>query len=446
MAIYHHSTKIVKGAAGGSACQQAAYQAAERIYDLKFSKEHDYTRKTGVDYKEILSPVSSEGKNAWMGKRDELWNKVELNENRIDAQFARQITISLPVELNRDEQIALIREYTQKNYVERGMIADLCVHDLQSNNPHAHIMLTMRDLKIEREGAVEFGNKNRSWNDKNLLKQCRQSWQDIANKYLERAGYDARIDSRTLAEQGIDRLPQIHLGKKVIEMRQRGESNERGDLYDEIEAANNHIRDRLEELLAIDVEIEQIEQIEREIPIVTPQLDITPPEIEKTERVTANPSVIPPKIKYHPKKWQPIRQQPTNQELLKSIEDLWHRLDDAKTLALGNYRIEVDDNSIEIWYQDRLAMTIDDSGKTHLGDEEHTINQYERGLTKAITSTIERLDAETLEREREIARQRELADRELDFGEEIEYDFGEKIEQPQPERHRTRERDIGWSR
>jgi hypothetical protein len=126
------------------------------------------------------------------------------------------------------------------------MVADVNFHDLQSNNPHAHVMLTMRDL-IVTDGRVEFGNKNRDWNRKELLIQQRQNWEILANKYLAKAGYNnVRIDCRSLEEQGIERIPQIHLGANVNAMRLKGISTDRGDHYDEIEKANQQIRADLE--------------------------------------------------------------------------------------------------------------------------------------------------------------------------------------------------------
>ena len=46
------------------------------------------------------------------------------------------------------------------------MIADIAFHDLDSHNPHAHVMLTLKPVTAEG-----FGKKDRSWNDKkNVIK------------------------------------------------------------------------------------------------------------------------------------------------------------------------------------------------------------------------------------------------------------------------------------
>lgn len=258
MAIYHHSASVVKRSSGKSAVAGAAYRAGEKIEDLRTGLIHDYTKKNGVDHSEIIIPHMPTVDNSWLKDRAQLWNKVEAFEKRHDSQLAREINIAIPTELDRPTQIALVREYVKTNYVERGMVADVNFHDLESNNPHAHIMLTMRDL-IVANGRVEFGNKNRDWNSKDLLIEQRQSWETLANKYLATAGHDIKIDCRSLAEQEIDRIPQIHLGKNATAMRAKGIPTERGDRYDQIDLANAEIRSRLEETYNIENEISNLE-------------------------------------------------------------------------------------------------------------------------------------------------------------------------------------------
>jgi hypothetical protein len=258
MAIYHHSAKIVKRSSGKSAVAAAGYRAGEKILDKRTGITHDYTKKTGVDHSEIITPHLPDTDCDWLLDRAELWNRVEAFEKRYDAQLAREINIAIPTELDRFTQIALVREYIKTNYVDRGMVADVNFHALQSNNPHAHIMLTMRDL-IVADGKVEFGNKNRDWNSKDLLIEQRQSWETLANKYLAAAGHDIKIDCRSLAEQEIDRIPQIHLGKSATAMRAKGIPTERGDRYDQIDLANAEIRSRLEETYNIENEISNLE-------------------------------------------------------------------------------------------------------------------------------------------------------------------------------------------
>jgi hypothetical protein len=246
VAICFVRAKVVSRGGGGSAAAAAAYRSGEKIKDEATGKTHDYTKKQGVDHSEILSPIAATPDNEWLTDRSKLWNRVEASEKRYDAQLAREMIIAIPRELAQPDQINLVREYVQTTFVDRGMIADINLHHLDGTNPHAHVMLTMRELKIDEQGIVSFGNKDRTWNDKKLLETQIKEWEVVANQYLERGGYDTRIDSRSYEEQGISRIPQIHLGKNVTAMRRQGIPTERGDLYDQIDKANEDIRAQLE--------------------------------------------------------------------------------------------------------------------------------------------------------------------------------------------------------
>ncbi|EBR9687900.1 MobA/MobL family protein [Salmonella enterica subsp. enterica serovar Indiana] len=83
------------------------------------------------------------------------------------------------------------------------MIADIVFHDLDGKNPHAHVMLTLKTIT-----AAGFGKKDRSWNDKKMVVQWRESWATMSNSYLEAAGSEERIDHRSLRTQCADALAQ----------------------------------------------------------------------------------------------------------------------------------------------------------------------------------------------------------------------------------------------
>jgi ATP-dependent exoDNAse (exonuclease V) alpha subunit len=238
MAIFHCAAKIVKRSGGMSAVAAAAYRSCSKIVDERTNITHDYTKKQSLGYSEILSPIPAVGDNAWVIDREKLWNEVEAREKRYDSQLAREIEVGIPVELDRNVGIQLVREYVQENFVSQGMIADVCFHDLDSHNPHAHIMLTMRGLTLDENGVASFGNKQRNWDKRDLRVEQRENWETIANEYLAKAGFEARIDCRSLEDQGIDRIPQIHLGPKVCAMMKRGIDTKRGDRYAAIEAEN----------------------------------------------------------------------------------------------------------------------------------------------------------------------------------------------------------------
>lgn len=213
-AIYHFSSQIISRADGRSSVAAAAYRSAEKMIDERTDSAHDFTKKRGVFHSEIMLPVDAP---AFFSDRATLWNAVEKAEKRKDAQLAREIDIALPRCLTHDQKIALAKDYVQKTFVSSGMIADVCFHDLDSDNPHLHVMLTTREVS-----ADGFGKKNRDWNDRELLKEWRKDWASYANRAMENAGHSHRIDHRTLEAQGIDREPQVHLGAARSAMLKKG--------------------------------------------------------------------------------------------------------------------------------------------------------------------------------------------------------------------------------
>lgn len=215
MAIYHFSAQMIKRSDGRSAVAAAAYRAAEKLTDARTGTVADFTKKSGVAFTHILLPADAPADYA---DRSTLWNAVERAETRSNSQVAREIDIALPVELSPHQQRDLILGFVQQVFVDAGMCADVAIHDIYSGNPHAHVMLTTRN--VDRTG---FTTKNRDWNDKKLLTQWREQWAEHANNALEQAGHAERIDHRTLLEQGItDREPQVHLGPARHAMKRRG--------------------------------------------------------------------------------------------------------------------------------------------------------------------------------------------------------------------------------
>lgn len=204
IAIYHCNISIVSRGKGKSAVAAAAYRSGEKITNEWDGMTHDYTRKRGVVHTEILLPPHAPPS---FSDRATLWNSVELYEKAGNAQLAREIDAALPIELSREEQIRLVREYCSSQFVSRGMCVDFAIHDTDSGNPHCHIMLTMRPLdergawaaKSKKEYDLdENGERIRlpsgrykthkvdltGWNDKGNALLWRKAWADISNAYF----------------------------------------------------------------------------------------------------------------------------------------------------------------------------------------------------------------------------------------------------------------------
>ncbi len=239
MAIFHFSAKAISRAAGSSALAAAAYRAAERLHDDRLGRTHDFTNKAGVVHSEVMLP---EGANAAWSDREKLWNDVEAAEVRKDAQLAREIEFALPREMTQHQTIELARDFVKAEFVDRGMIADLNVHwDIGADGeakPHAHVMLTMREIVVGEDGSATFGAKVRDWNRTELLTHWREAWATHANQRMAELDIDARIDHRSLAAQGIDLEPQSKIGAAASRMAGEGLSPERLAEHADIARAN----------------------------------------------------------------------------------------------------------------------------------------------------------------------------------------------------------------
>lgn len=242
MATYHCSVKIVSRSSGRSIVGAAAYRAGEKIKNERDGITHDYTRKGGVVHSEILLPENAP--HAY-SERALLWNEIEKSETRINSRTAREIEVALPRELNPSEQAEMMREYIKENFVSRGMIADFAIHnpDKGNNNPHAHILLTTRNITPEG-----FTSKNRDWNQKENVEVWRESWARLYNQEMQKKSLPYRVDHRSYERQGIDREPTIHRGPAAHHMEKRGIETDRGNINRGIEARNQRYTNKISEL------------------------------------------------------------------------------------------------------------------------------------------------------------------------------------------------------
>ena len=197
MAIYHLRATMISRSQGRSATAASAYRVAERIEDRRTGLVFDYAARGGVDHTEILAPDHAPD---WVHDRSELWNRVEESETRKNSQVAREVRVALPDELTHAQRVALVRDYAQAQFVDRGMVADIALHapgrEGDDRNHHAHILLTTRE--VDADG---FTTKNRDWNKVEVLEGWREAWARDSNAALERAGIEDRVDHRTLVVQ-----------------------------------------------------------------------------------------------------------------------------------------------------------------------------------------------------------------------------------------------------
>lgn len=210
MAIYHLRASVISRSAGRSATAAAAYRSAERIEDRRTGLSFDYSKRGGVERTEILAPAHAPD---WASDRAELWNRVEQAETRKNSQVAREIRVALPAELSPAERVDLVRGFCQREFVDRGMVADIALHAPgragDDRNHHAHILLTTREI-----GPEGFEAKNRGWNAVEVLEGWRAAWAKDSNHALERSGREERVDHRTLEAQRNEALERSNAARE----------------------------------------------------------------------------------------------------------------------------------------------------------------------------------------------------------------------------------------
>ncbi|MDK4742553.1 Ti-type conjugative transfer relaxase TraA [Rhizobium sp. CNPSo 3464] len=246
MAIAHFSASIVSRGDGRSAVLSAAYRHCAKMEYEREARTIDYTRKDGLLHEEFLLPADVPtwariliADRSVAGASEAFWNKVEAFEKRSDAQFARDLTIALPLELSAEQNIALVRDFVETHIIAKGMVADWVYHD-NPGNPHIHLMTTLRPLTGDGFGAKkvavigEDGQPLRTkagkivyhlWagsaDDFNVL---RDGWFERLNHHLALAGIDLKVDGRSYEKQGIELTPTIHLGVGAKAIERKAES------------------------------------------------------------------------------------------------------------------------------------------------------------------------------------------------------------------------------
>ena len=257
----HNEISIVQRSQRQSAVAAAAYQSGEKLFCEYDQEVKHYPEKRGIVHNEILLPANAPQEYA---DRNTLWNAAEAVEKQWNSQLARRWVLTIPREIPPDQYAVLVREFCQKQFVSKGMIADFAIHDPHppGHNPHAHVLLTMRAmdehgkwlpksrkvydldengeriklpsgrLKSHKEDTVD-------WNNQKYCEIWRHEWEVIQNRYLEANDRPERVDLRSYARQGLDIVPTVHEGAAVRQMEKRGIQTNIGNLNREIRAANN---------------------------------------------------------------------------------------------------------------------------------------------------------------------------------------------------------------
>lgn len=217
MASFHHQIKSGKK---GTAAQHAAYIA--RLG--KYAKRTDLV-ETGYGN---MPPWASDEPLTF-------WRNADLYERKNGAVY-REHEIALPVELTRQQQIELAQELVKEIVGESPY--QFAIHCPDSSlgsvpNPHMHLMYSGRKpdgiARSPEQTFMRYNGKNpeqggckKEGGGKNKMElrdaviETRRKSAELQNAALEKYGHDARVDHRTLKQQGLKHTPEAHLGAVKI--------------------------------------------------------------------------------------------------------------------------------------------------------------------------------------------------------------------------------------
>jgi ATP-dependent exoDNAse (exonuclease V) alpha subunit len=303
MAIFRFEIGGVQRSMGQQATGAAAYRAGERIRDERTGDLHNHSRRTDVRHTEIFLPSRfGESSLEWARDRAGLWNAAEAAEKRRDARVAREYQVALPHELTAEQRLALARTFSREVSDRYGVAVDLAIHDPKpGGNPlnyHAHVLTTTREITPDGLGAKAGIDMQKTLRAKLGLSThmeeysaLRERWATLTNQALREANIEARVDHRTLAAQGLDRKPMVHVPMEFYRLENKGVPSEVAQrLREDYRARVSAYRERSAEQSVGNVRAQQATP-QRETPAqATPQREadaVTPKSMEEVRRQAA---------------------------------------------------------------------------------------------------------------------------------------------------------------
>lgn len=260
MSAYRHSMSAVQRAKKRSATGAAAYRSGAKLVDVRTGAEYDYSRRRGVAATHLVVP----GAAIDAVDRQTLWAAVERKHTRGDAVPAREIVVALPCQLDPIDRAALALQYARELADRYGVAVDLAVHlpsikpGHDQRNHHAHLLMSACSVQADATGSVVTCGKKvealdpiagRRRGGEPIAEVERARWAAMCNAALEAAGSDVVYDHRSYERQGIDQIPQIHLGPAAHDQLLRIQTGaehvvplDRTRRHLELEAAREHLR------------------------------------------------------------------------------------------------------------------------------------------------------------------------------------------------------------
>ncbi|HAT9014035.1 TPA: Ti-type conjugative transfer relaxase TraA [Legionella pneumophila subsp. pneumophila] len=200
VAIAFAQVSIHSRSKGHSAVAAAAYRSGARLYDDRIGRTYDFSKRHDVVFSEIVLPDG--GTDSFL-ERNYLWNEVERAENRSNSQLCKDFVLALPRELNLLQQIELAKRFAQTHFVEKGLPADISIHDNGDGNPHAHILIPTRRLENNRFSKYKARDLNPVFAKGFVVEQdyWGEQWREMQNEFFIENNLDLQVDANHLISE-----------------------------------------------------------------------------------------------------------------------------------------------------------------------------------------------------------------------------------------------------
>lgn len=236
MANYHFEVTIISRGKDRSLTGSVSYICGRALHD-RYNKKTLYHHRKDVVWQKIFLPSHAPSEFRQIQR---LCDEIERVEVRRDARTARQFIASLPNELPPGEQVRIVHEFIECNFLPFGLCAIAAIHrgrnrdDPSRNNPHVHIIVPTRP--VGEDGFSKL--KDREHDKRKYVNIWREQWAEVQNRAYERNGLDIRVSHERLEVQKVDREPTNHLSRIDWQKEQRGERTPAGDRKRAIRAQN----------------------------------------------------------------------------------------------------------------------------------------------------------------------------------------------------------------
>ena len=237
--MFHLSVKIFSRGKGHNFRQKLAYRDGGIYVDEFTGQRVNYLHKGLKDQIEN-DFITPSGADESLCNRNDYYDALEKKEKAKNAQFFREFEIALPDDMSKEDKKIVARKFGNE-LAKQGMFVDINYHKLDSKNPHAHILTSMRG--VNENGLL--GNKNREWNDKQKIEEWRSTYAKVINEHYATLGKKNSVNHQSYKKQGKNKIAtkKLPVDKKSKDYQDRLKLNKDIKKYNKVTKLKDYKKD-----------------------------------------------------------------------------------------------------------------------------------------------------------------------------------------------------------